>query len=172
MSKLWWKKFSIPENLQEHMELSHSQVTSLSGFEKSNVAMSTRVEEEESTVLSLPDPERAPRNDEILLQSEEEDDLITCGSCEFSSKSESQLLNHMKIHMKRKKAQNATTTIAKKTKVSPTCELCGKEFSRKDSLNRHKNNVHKLINWRNNILSIIQWIMFWMFLSLNEFIAA
>ena len=63
------------------MELSHSQVTSLSGFEKSNVAMSTRVEEEESTVLSLPDPERAPRNDEILLQSEEEDDLITCGSC-------------------------------------------------------------------------------------------
>ena len=54
--------------------------------------------------------------------------------------------------MKRKKAQNATTTIAKKTKVSPTCELCGKEFSRKDSLNRHKNNVL--------MFKFIQWIMF------------
>ena len=64
-----------------------------------------------------------------------------CVSCAYSTTTKENLDRHMQYHQKKKSPPLESR--AKKPKANNTCQICAKEFSRKDSLTRHFMNVHK-----------------------------
>ena len=157
--------FTSPGDLQSHMELNHTQLSSLSLVSEASSEIERLLQEEDDNEndsfsspvfavskrikqnINLRDLENFsdeeddwnPTDDEIL------DDLFSCVECDYTTRHEKTFKQHMTKHMKKSNPKRKTvpekSSTSKQIKQtdgsSLTCETCGQTFSRKDSLKRH-----------------------------------
>ena len=129
------KKLDTGSELQSHIEIEHTQVSSLT-------LCSTVSSEYEKLLVEETD------NFDSECEPYEEKEDLECSKCNFATYNPTDMDNHKKekhvYQTYKRKAVDSITNENKKSKAEnrPVCSICGESFSRKDSLKRHMSRKH------------------------------